>query len=380
MATTVKNKGTKKKAADQDIFPTPAPVIEMLMSQAPVRPKAAKNPKAQEQLKEIQADPAYDEVIKSAATRVFNKSKFNLKKDYTEQKRIYTQFITGNAYAEEQRLIANKESFIVKRTNVTTKFRFTERKVADMVYSSKRFSFKELNLFQEIRKEVRFNIEEKQLRIPEYTSNDIGYYLFSNKIHEAQKTGREVYTDVMEFDIRKAYYQAACNLGYISHEFYLKCIELPKTTRLRLIGSIATSKAIYIYKKGVLQPIPPPEEDELLRRAWFNICKYVDECMRTLRQLMGSNFLFYWVDGIYCLNSPEIDNILLHASLKYKFDFEFRPVDQIVAERDEKSKSIVVKAFRTGGDPEKPTRYFLNNTGEVERQLKKFYMDNFSIK
>jgi hypothetical protein len=331
-----------------------------------------------DKLQELKDDPAFEEVILNAAARQFNKNKFNLKKDYSETK-VRQLFVTGNAYAEEQRLIANKESFIIKRTNVTTKFRFTEKKVADLIYSSQRFSFKELNLFKEIRKEVRYNIENKKLKIPKYTSADIGYYLFSSNIHKAHETGREVYDDVVEFDVRKAYYQAAYNLGYISQEFYLKCIELPKTTRLRLIGSIATSKSVYIYKKGVLQEIPPPEEDEVLRYAWFHICKYIDECMRCIRQLMGQDFLFYWVDGIYGKQTEKIDQIMLYASLKYKLDFEYRPVDQVIVERDEQRKCIKVKAYRTGENPEKPTRYTLNNTGEVMRQLKKFYMDNFSI-
>jgi len=322
------------------------------------------------------AEQKHDLVIKQAATRVFNKNKFNIQKDYSEKK-VRVVYINGNAWAEEKRLIANGETFTVTRTNVTTKFHFPERNTADLIYSSKTFTYKELNLFQEIKKEVRFNIDEKKLVIPPYDSKDIGYYLFSNKIHKAQETGMEIFDDVMEFDIRKAYYMAAYNLGYISREFFLKCIELPKTTRLRLIGSIATFKTIFVYEDGKLVEVPPPKQDERLRAAWFHICKYVDAAMRDLRALMGEDFLFYWVDGIYCRSSTRIDNYLLYIALKYGFDFEYKAVEKIVAERDDKTKSILVKAYKADQDSDKPTTYFLNNSGEVIKTLKKFFIKNF---
>ena len=363
MANTVKNKGAQKKSAGK--------VVDLVKKDLVAKPVI--------HLPESKIDESsqeYQDLIKSAATRVFNKKKFNLKYNITEKK-IRVIRINGNAWAEEKRLIGIGETFNVTRTNVTTKFTFPERNTAALIFSSKTFSYQELNLFVEIRKEVRFNIEQKKLLLPNYTSKDIGYYLFSNKIHMAKETGRVEFNDVMEFDIRKAYYMAAYKLKYISEEFYLRCIELPKTTRLRLIGSIATSKTTFCYKKGKMVGEPTKKEDIDLRKAWFNICKYVDTCMRELRQLMGEDFLFYWVDGIYCRNNPKIDQYLMYMNLKYHFDFEYRQVEKIVAEKDDKQKTIIVKAYRVGDDPEQPTKYFLNNDGEVIRELKDFYIKEF---
>lgn len=315
-------------------------------------------------------------LYEEAAKRLFKKSKFSMRPDNSE-KRVRFVHINGNAWAEEKRLIANGESFTVTRTNVTTKFHFLERKRADRIFSSVTFSYKEMNLFAEIRKEVRFNIEQKNLKLPDYTAKDIGYYLYSNAMHEAQKTGRVEFDDVMEFDIVKAYYTAAYNLGYISREFFLACIELPKTTRLRLIGSIATLKTIFVYKEGKLSGDPIQKYDPDLRKAWFHICKYVDECMRQLRRLLGEDFLFYWVDGLYCKSTDKIDDYLLWVRLKYNLDFEYKPVDRVVVEKDDAKKSMMVNVYKTGEDPAKPTRYYLNNDGEVIKELKEFYLKNF---
>ena len=328
----------------------------------------------------VEEDSAeYQTMLDTAGKRVFNKKKFNIR-GKPERGRVKDIWISqGNAFKEEQRLKAEGETFTVTRTNVTTVFKFPNTSWANKIYSRVTFTFKEMNLFAEIRKEVLHNIEYKKLLLPNYESTDIGYYLFSNKIHKAQETGREVFDDAMEFDIVKAYYMAAYNLGYISMDFFLKCIELPKVTRLRLIGSIATSKTIFKYENGKLTGKPEIKENEDLRKAWFHICKYVDEAMRNLAKLLGNDFLFYWVDGLYCLANPNIDAYIRHCTLKYGFDFEYKMVDQIVVERDEKKKSMLVKAFKSGEDPKKPTCYYLNNDGEVIRELKKFYIKNFPI-
>lgn len=321
-----------------------------------------------------------DSNIHIAAQRVIDKKKFLMKKDY-EEKKIRVVMVVGNAYKEEQRLKANGVSFILSRTNVTTKFKFTDVKRADMIFSQKRFSYKELNLFREINREVKYNIEQKNLVVPDYSRNDVGYYLFSDTLHQAAKTKQEqVFTDIIEFDIVKAYYQAARNLGYISNEFYTQCIELPKQTRLRLIGSIATSKIVFTYVKGKLTGDPYKKEDQELRKAWFHICKYVDACMRDLRNLMKEDFLFYWVDGIYCRNTDAIDNYIMYASLKYGFDFEYKTVNKITAAYSEAKKCVLISAYKEGQDPAKPTNYFLNNDGMVIKELKEFYLNNIFAK
>ena len=324
-------------------------------------------------------DPKNKAIIKDAVHRLANKNKLIQQKDY-EMKKVRVVHIKGNAWEEEKRLIANGETFTVSKTNVTTKFTFPERNTAARIFSSKSFTYKELNLFQEIKKEVKSNIEQKKLIIPEYTSKDIGYYLFSNKVHQVQKSGMEEFTDIDEYDISKAYYMAAYNLGYISEEFFFKCIGLPKTTRLRLIGSIATFKTIFIYRKGKLAEVPEPKQDKELRKAWFHICKYVDVAMRELRRLLGDDFLFYWVDGLYCKNNPRMADYLLFITLKYGFSFEHKKIDRVLVKKDDIKKAILVKAYKKGQNPLKPTSYFLNNSGEVIKKLKKFYIKNFPVR
>ena len=96
---------------------------------------------------------------------------------------------------------------------------------------------------------------------------------------------------------------------------------MPKHFRLILIGSIATSKRIYNYVSGKLESVTV-KENEILRQAWFHICKYVDQCMIDIKNCIGEDFIFYWVDGIFFKpnrgKNIKICNVLLNH---YGFNF-----------------------------------------------------------
>jgi hypothetical protein len=338
--------------------------------------KVVKKDKAKNQI------PVSEEVVKKSVARLFKQSKFNVRSEEKEEKIRSIWLPMGDAWKKEKCLIENGESFTVTRTNLTTVFKFPGTNRADLIFSKVQFTYKEMNLFQEIRKEIRYNVQNLHLKVPYLTSQDVGYYLFSDQVYKARQTGREVFDDVMEFDIVKAYYTAAYVLKYISKDFYLKCIELPKTTRLRLIGSIATSKLVFTYNEGLLENNPKINEDEVLRRVWFHICKYTDNCMRQLRQLLGQDFLFYWVDGIYCKPNDNIQDYLRFFYLRDGFEFEYKPIEKVVVEKvipkkTEDTAIVKVNVYRVGDDPDKPTSYFLDNEAVIVKNIRDKFIKEF---
>lgn len=118
-----------------------------------------------------------------------------------------------------------------------------------------------------------------------------------------------VYDDVCEIDINGAYWCAAKELGYISHELYSEGIArgkdgkliIPKQIRLIALGALAASYSVrhflpeqgYIYK-GV-------ERDAQLAGVFFDVARHVGNTMSECVDEIGLyGFMLFWVDAFVC--------------------------------------------------------------------------------
>jgi len=207
------------------------------------------------------------------------------------------------------------------QTSGTSKLEFHGRRI--MFSNSARIPLKYLYLFKQVKNEILKNTEN--LEIPKYCVSDSNYFKFAPVIFD-QMAG-SFKGDILELDINKAYYTAALNLGYLSREFYEKCLDLPKQVRLVLIGSIATRRQITEFKNG--QKYIHHESNSKLRGIWFNIVNYVDNCLNDFAKLQAPNFLFYWVDGIYVINNPQLKSDLKIISEKYNFEFSNQKIEEM---------------------------------------------------
>lgn len=235
---------------------------------------------------------------------------------------------------------------MVKTTN-TTQLHFYDTKE---LYTYDPISPKYLHLFAEIKKHVLERIEGRNLPNYEATRQ---YFRFSKIPANIGKDKAELF-NLYEFDINKAYYFAAKNLGFISEAFFKKYINLPKSIRLKLIGSIATQKHIYEYKKGVLVEYDIINEPEL-RKVWFMIVNEVNNALFHFSERIGESFLFYWVDGIYCKKHDYINEILEEMEQVFKFEFKKIDIkkmtiekgkgnlDKIIIETKDKQKIFTIK-------------------------------------
>jgi hypothetical protein len=221
------------------------------------------------------------------------------------------------------------DDFVVSTTSRSVKI-FNEKDNLIYIYGGNDYTMKEFHLQRKLKKVVRDQIALNQIVVPNLTEQDIRYKVYSDRVLGMGK--EEIIEDAIEYDINKAYYQCARNLGYLSEEMFLECLDLPKHKRLRFLGSIATSKRKYTYTNGKLSEEGfEVIEDELLRAVWFHICKVVDDCLFEFSEALGDKFLLYYVDGIYMIehkDSGEIET-LNNISKSYGFEFSEAPVKSI---------------------------------------------------
>jgi len=160
------------------------------------------------------------------------------------------------------------------------------------------------------------------------------YFEYNEIVYAVAKNEGTAYEfkDCYECDVTAAYYQAAVYLGLLSQKTFLLCTQaISKSERLKLLGSIASIKIICNYEGGQMIGKPEIKKNDLLRNAWFTICNVVDGCMKNFISILGENFLFYWVDGIYFKGSfkQDNDNNLKDINLKLEklkkfFPFEWK--------------------------------------------------------
>jgi len=111
------------------------------------------------------------------------------------------------------------------------------------------------------------------------------------------------FNDVYEVDIDEAYWKTAKMLNVITEEIYNEGKKsgpdaMRKTVRLMALGSLAKKTKTYRFqgKKMILLPDTKNSETE---NIWFTICKKVSDLMVSAQKMAGSEFVMFWVDGIY---------------------------------------------------------------------------------
>ncbi len=244
---------------------------------------------------------------------------------------------TGNATELINQLKEVKKDFEVRRTTKSCLINFDK---FSYMFSDSHFSNIHLNLFQQIKKEVHQNIKNKNIIVPEIKTSKY----FDTANFKPIELGEFLnFKNVLEFDVNKAYYQALKKFGYISEDFFNKCVNLPKKIRLALVGTLATQKTIFSYQKGELIDYEILKDD-ILRKVFFQLVEYIDNVLDLFSKLAGNNFLFYWVDGIYLKN---YDRALKHKNLiskEYNLNFSTEYLKElIVYNKSEYQTQIIVK-------------------------------------
>lgn len=137
-----------------------------------------------------------------------------------------------------------------------------------------------------------------------------------------------VLEDLLEIDINGAYWETAYILGVISKPIYERGKELDKKVRLASLGSLAKKKDVWIYdgKKMKREVIRSYQTENI----WFAICKRVSDVMQEAVKLIGSEFVFYWVDGIYIRNDKSLLGSLISLFASYGYETKVKSIHSVV--------------------------------------------------
>lgn len=221
-----------------------------------------------------------------------------------KKEKVFKIYNIDQAAEEVQTLSNEKANFETIETASTIKIRVFRDDGSSYVYwyleNTKQLYF--LILLNKLKKEIEANEDTVNRSTFSEKISDVKYFAFNKDINEMQDDSGSIYAlkDVWEADISHAYYRAAYVLGFISKGLYLEIVKnMTKHDRLRLLGCIASVKTTTKYFEGVPEEKPLIICSEILRSAWFKICHYIDSALIELKGVLGKDFLFYWVDGIY---------------------------------------------------------------------------------
>lgn len=133
----------------------------------------------------------------------------------------------------------------------------------------------------------------------DYQANSIEYI----KVNPNIKVG-DRFDNVICVDINSAYWVSAFQLGIIDEPTYQKGKKINKIVRLASLGSLAKKTETFEFdgEKMVKKSVERSYETENL---WYAICDKVGSLMSKLSKEIGDDFITYWVDGIYFVNTPE---------------------------------------------------------------------------
>ncbi|MCC7332652.1 MAG: hypothetical protein IT232_08600 [Flavobacteriales bacterium] len=196
--------------------------------------------------------------------------------------------ISGKFLEVEEYFKSLKRPFRVVSNNYTTKIG-NERE--EYIISSEFVGFGFIKLLTKFKSEVKANIEKMEL-----TKKDIKYFNCNFDFFHSEEGS----VSGIEIDISQAYLWSTYYCKFISKETLEKFLTLKKSTRLKLIGSLASRKNVFNYDEAGKLINQEVKKDDRLLLCWNNICYQVDDYINHLIYINDYNkFVFYWFDNLF---------------------------------------------------------------------------------
>jgi hypothetical protein len=129
---------------------------------------------------------------------------------------------------------------------------------------------------------------------------------------------------VLNIDISSAYATCLVRNGLITEKTYAVLKTLPKTERLPCVGMLATSHTKFFYSNGECYNVDSYKAPTA--PVFFFLIDEINYLMQNIQFLLGEDFIFYWVDGVFFNfdTAPEkiqkIENFLTQAGYDYKYE------------------------------------------------------------
>ena len=218
--------------------------------------------------------------------------------------------ISGKISQVEEYFRNLKKPYRIISTNYTSKI---GNEKEEYIISNEFTGFGFIKLLTKFKSEVKQNIKGRELIKKDIKYFDCNFDYFHDD--EGLISG-------IEIDISQAYLWATYYCEFISEETLKKFLTLKKSTRLKLIGSLASRKRIFYYNEFGKLINQEVKKDEDFILCWNNICFQVDDFINHLIYLNDYNkFVFYWFDNLF-FNVKSFDNF---NGLNQKYILKHKP-------------------------------------------------------
>lgn len=195
-------------------------------------------------------------------------------------------------------------TFEVQKSGYTAKIKFNGK---TLVFTDNKIKFNVFHIANRLKKEL-----EPVIPSLEINKRELDYY-FLNKEFEESET-------VFNIDIKSAYLSILKQ--FITEKTFNEINELEKKERLICLGLLAYRPIIFRYLNGEEFDFFVKENE--YENAFFYCVKKTGEIMNECRQVLGKDFIFSWVDGVYFQpteeNKQKVVSVMEKHGLKFSFD------------------------------------------------------------
>lgn len=199
-----------------------------------------------------------------------------------------------------ENLVFLEKDFVVKKSSSTNQIKYNGN---TEIFSDSRFNFNVMHRYNELKSELESNINFFQ------NDKETGYFNFG-KITNNEK--------VFNIDLTSAYLTILYNTKKISKELFQKINGLKKSDRLKVLGMLAYQPFVFYYEKGKL--ISNEQIKNKFRHIFFYCVKETFELIYKIKNKIGADFVFSWVDGVYFTGEYNI-NIISDILKSKKLNF-----------------------------------------------------------
>lgn len=165
--------------------------------------------------------------------------------------------------------------------------------------------------------------------------NSTGVYCNKQKIKYVKDgfiTKNRWYTSQLyEIDLNAAYWNFAYKFNYIDEKLYLEGKKVSKLTRLVSLGNLAKVTTILNFDGYQYEFIKQIKSEET-EGVFFSVSLKTDEIMNICRTIADKNFLFYWVDAIFC-KSEKTKNEIIEYLKSQNIDFKIKKINKIYKDK-----------------------------------------------
>ena len=224
-----------------------------------------------------------------------------------KKKKKETFYIDADFETFIQSFIDNKIDCIIKYTDSTL---LVETELNKYCVAETKNSFSFFAILRKLKKQIEKNVEV----IENYNPKPV-YFKYADEIVNEKQ--------IANIDLNSAYLQTLFNLKWIDESLFIQINALDKVDRLKIVGMLASEKICYKLEKGVMK-FQEIISNDLGRYVFFYVSEVVGKCLIDCKNEIESDFLFFWVDGIYFKDTKEnrekICNVMDMYNYRYKIE------------------------------------------------------------